>query len=86
VACNDPMILRHDDWICETEALNGIRNLPDLLLRMSSGVTGVGPQLIRRNIFDLQASHSTVSQFNAQPRENIEIATFGPDERSGVFS
>jgi hypothetical protein len=71
VSGNNLAIHRNDYRICKAKALDGIRNLPDLLFRMGTGIAGVRTQFIRRKILDLKLAHLAQSHFEREYREGL---------------
>ncbi len=65
VSGNHLAIARNEDRICKAKALDGIRNLPDLPLRMGAGVAGVRANVLRGNILNRKFAHLKQSQFDA---------------------
>ena len=57
VSGNHLAIARNEDRICKAKALDGIRNLPDLPLRMGAGVAGVRANVLRGNILNRKFAH-----------------------------
>jgi hypothetical protein len=52
MACDDPVIVTDEHGVGEAEALDAVDDLPDLSLRMGSGIAGIGDELAHSAMLD----------------------------------
>jgi hypothetical protein len=59
MAGDDLLCIVDQDRIAEPELLDAVCDLPDLALRMRSGIVGVRPQLASKRIFNFHRNSSS---------------------------